>query len=143
MQLAIEQAKLAYQHGEVPVGAVAVCSERGWVASAYNQTIHRCDPTAHAEIEVIRQTALLFGNHRLPTVTLYITLEPCAMCAGAIVQARIPRVVFASRDFKGGAAGSSLNVLNHPALNHHTLIDDGIGQRESTLILKKFFEQRR
>lgn len=143
MKKAIEQAEIAELKGEVPVGAITVCSERGFVAGAFNQTIYRCDPTAHAEMEVIRQTAQLLGNYRLPTITLYVTLEPCAMCAGAIVQARIPKVVFASRDFKSGAAGSCFNILNHPVLNHRTVIDDGVCQAETSLMLKHFFEQKR
>jgi tRNA(adenine34) deaminase len=143
MKLAIEQAKIAFSCGEVPVGAVAVCAELGVLSQAHNQTIHLCDPCAHAEIEVIRQAATKLGNHRLTTVTLYVTLEPCAMCAGAIVQARIPRVVFATRDWTAGAAGTVMNLLNHPKLNHHTVIDDGIYQQEAQDLLQSFFKLRR
>jgi tRNA(adenine34) deaminase len=143
MGLAIEQAQCAFQIGEVPVGAVAVCENLGLLAKAYNQTISACDPCAHAEVTVIRKAAEMLGNHRLSSVTLYVSLEPCAMCAGAIVQARIPRVVYATRDWVAGAAGTVMNLLNHPKLNHHTLIDEGLYQQEAQKLLQDFFKQRR
>ena len=143
MTLALQQAQLAESCGEVPIGAVAVCSERGLIAVGHNTTIGACDPTGHAEINVLRQAAKILNNHRLSTITLYVTLEPCAMCAGAMVQARIPRVVFAARDFKAGAGGSVMNLLHHPSLNHHADIDDGILYEASLQLLKQFFSKRR
>ncbi len=143
MMLALQQAQLAESSGEVPIGAVAVCSERGLIAAGHNTSIGACDPCGHAEIEVLRHAAKVLNNHRLSTITLYVTLEPCAMCAGAMVQARIPRVVFAARDFKAGAAGSVMNLLHHPSLNHHVEIEDGILFDDSLQLLKQFFAKRR
>jgi tRNA(adenine34) deaminase len=143
MALALAEAKKAAHSGEVPVGAVAVCREKGVIAKAHNMSIISCNPCAHAEILAIQTAAQVLGNYRLNSVTLYITLEPCAMCAGAIVQARIPRIVFATRDWQAGAAGTVMNLLNHPRLNHHTQIDEGFYQKESECLLKNFFSLRR
>jgi tRNA(adenine34) deaminase len=143
MELALEQAKTAFNAGEVPVGAVLVCAQNGVISKAHNQTIAQCDPCAHAEILAIQAAAKVLGNHRLKDTTLYVSLEPCAMCAGAIVQARIPRVVYATRDWNAGAGGTVMNILNHPKLNHHVDIDEGIYQKESEALLKEFFNLRR
>jgi len=143
MALALDEAKKAYDADEVPIGAVAICAEKGLIAKAYNQTIAACDPCAHAEMNVIRQAAQVLGNHRLHTVTIYVTLEPCAMCAGAMVEARIKRVVFAARDFKAGAAGTVMNIVHHRALNHHVHIADGLSAAASVALLQKFFARKR
>lgn len=138
-QLAVQ----ANADGEVPVGAVVVADDNTILGSACNQVIHHQDPTAHAEILAIRQAALQLGNYRLENCTLYTTLEPCAMCAGAMVQARIKRVVFACRDFKAGAAGSAYNLLKGYPLNHQVTIDEGVMQHECSQLLQVFFSQRR
>ena len=143
MTQALEEAKKAYNRGEVPVGAVAVCHERGFIVKAHNRTITQMNPCAHAEILVLQEAALISKNHRLNSITLYTTLEPCAMCAGAIVQARIARLVFATRDWNAGAAGTVMNLLHHPRLNHHTLVDEGIYQQEAKALLNDFFRARR
>ena len=143
MALALDEAKTAYIEDEVPIGAVAICSEKGLIAKAHNRTIAACDPCAHAEIEVIRQAAKVLGNHRLHTVTIYVSLEPCAMCAGAMVVARVKRVVFAARDFKAGAAGTVMNIVHHRALNHHVQIADGLSAEASVALLQKFFATKR
>jgi tRNA(adenine34) deaminase len=143
MELALEQAKIAFDAGEVPVGAVLVCAEKGVISKAHNQTIAQTNPCGHAEVLAIQEAAKIMGNHRLSHTTLYVTLEPCAMCAGAIVQARIPRVVFATRDWNAGAAGTVMNILHHPKLNHHARVDEGIYQKESEALLKAFFNLRR
>ena len=143
MSIALQQARDAFLIGEVPVGAVAINTEQILLATAHNRTILDCNPCGHAEMQVIQQAAKELGNYRLNSVTLYITLEPCAMCAGAIIQARIPRVVFAARDWKAGAAGTVMNLLNHPHLNHRVLIDEGIFQFESQQLLQDFFKQKR
>lgn len=143
MELAIAQARLAFQADEVPIGAVAVSSEEGLIAQAHNRTRRSCDPCAHAEIELIRQAAKTLGNYRLNTVSIYVTLEPCAMCAGAMVEARIKRLVFAARDFKAGAAGTVMNILHHSALNHHVQIADGLSAEVSIALLQDFFATKR
>jgi tRNA(adenine34) deaminase len=142
MSLAIEQARLAEAHGDVPIGAVIV-REGEPVAAAGNERELRRDPTAHAEILAIRAAAEALGGWRLPGTTLYVTLEPCAMCAGAIVLARIPTVVIGAPDPKAGAAGSVLNVLAEPALNHRPEVVDGILEDECAAVLREFFLSRR
>jgi tRNA(adenine34) deaminase len=143
MALAIEEAILAFEEDEVPIGAVAVCPQRGIIAKAHNQTRKACDPCAHAELEVIRQAAKVLGNYRLNTISLYVTLEPCAMCAGAIVEARIKRLIFAARDFKAGAAGTVMNIVHHSALNHQVQIVDGLCADASIELLQNFFAKKR
>lgn len=143
MQQAYEQALHAEKQGEVPVGAVLVGPDHGLLGAGCNQTIQRHDPCAHAEILAIRQACQAIGNHRVSDSTLYITLEPCAMCAGAIVQARLARIVFATRDFKAGAAGSVYNLLQGYPLNHRVQIDEGIMQHECATLLGDFFKARR
>jgi tRNA(adenine34) deaminase len=142
MALALEQARLAQGHGDVPIGA-AILREGEPLASAGNERELRRDPTAHAEILVIRAAAEALGGWRLPGTVLYVTLEPCAMCAGAIVLARIPTVVIGAPDPKAGAAGSVLDVLAEPALNHRPEVLRGVGEAESAALLREFFAARR
>ena len=143
MQQAYEQALCAEQQAEVPVGAVLVGSDNRLLGAGGNQTIQRHDPCAHAEILAIRKACQSVGNYRLPDSTLYVTLEPCVMCAGAIIQARIARVVFATRDLKAGAAGSVYNFLQGYPLNHLVQLDEGIMQQECAALLSNFFKERR
>jgi tRNA(adenine34) deaminase len=142
MALAIEEARRAERHGDVPIGAV-LARDGEPIASAGNERELRCDPTAHAEVLVIRAAAEALGGWRLPATTLYVTLEPCAMCAGAIVLARIPAVVFGARDPKAGAAGSVLDVLAEPALNHRPDVREGLLAEECAALLAGFFAARR
>ncbi|HEV7787143.1 MAG TPA: tRNA adenosine(34) deaminase TadA [Thermoanaerobaculia bacterium] len=142
MGLAIEQARLAEAHGDVPIGA-ALCRDGEPLALAGNERELRRDPTAHAEILAIRAAAEVLGGWRLPGTTLYVTLEPCAMCAGAIVLARIPVVVFGTADPKAGAAGSVLDVLAEPALNHRPELLGGVREQECAGLLRDFFAARR
>ncbi len=142
MELAIGAARVAEQHGDVPIGAVIVQGGRVLAVAGNRREADR-DPTAHAEILAIRQAAAELGGWRLPETTLYVTLEPCAMCAGAIVLARIPRVVFGTADPKAGAAGSIMNVLDDPALNHRPDVDSGIRREECASLLREFFAARR
>jgi tRNA(adenine34) deaminase len=142
MGLAIEQARLAEGHGDVPIGA-AVLRDGEPLALAGNERELRRDPTAHAEILAIRAAAATLGGWRLPGATLYVTLEPCAMCAGAIVLARIPTVVIGTPDPKAGAAGSVLDVLGEPALNHRPEVITGVRQKECATLLRDFFAARR
>lgn len=143
MQMAFEQAILAQNEGEVPVGAVLINQEKQFISSGRNSTIRLHDPSGHAEMNAIRKAAQSLNNHRLLDTTLYVTLEPCAMCAGLIVQARIKRIVYACRDLKAGAAGSVFNLLHHQALNHKVLIDEGVMQQECAHLLSEFFQNRR
>jgi len=142
MGLAIERAREAEAHGDVPIGAV-VARDGEPLAMAGNERELRRDPTAHAEILAIRAAAEALGGWRLPDTTLYVTLEPCAMCAGAIVLARIPTVVFGTPDPKAGAAGSVLDVLAQPALNHHPSVVAGVMEDECAALLRNFFALRR
>ncbi len=142
MGLAIEQARLAEAHGDVPIGT-AILRDGEPLALAGNERELRRDPTAHAEILAIRAAAEALGGWRLPGATLYVTLEPCAMCAGAIVLARIPTVVFAAPDPKAGAAGSVLDVLGNPALNHRPEVIAGVREAECATLLRDFFNARR
>ena len=142
MQLALAQAALAGQAGEVPVGAVLV--HKGEViATGRNAPIEGHDPTAHAEIIALRAAATAQGNYRLPDCTLYVTLEPCAMCSGAMLHARLKRVVFGAPDAKTGAAGSVINLFSQPQLNHQTVWQGGVLADECAALLKDFFRQRR
>jgi tRNA(adenine34) deaminase len=142
MQAALAEAWLAAEAGEVPIGAVVV-HNGDIVARGQNRVIRDLDPTAHAEIVALREGAGAIGNYRLIDCTLYVTLEPCAMCAGAMTHARIERLVFAAADPKAGAAGSVLSVLNHPQLNHQMNVEQGILAEESAEILRTFFRERR
>jgi len=142
MGLAIEQARLAAGHGDVPIGA-AILRHGEPLAVACNERELRRDPIAHAEILAIRAAAEALGGWRLPGTTLYVTLEPCAMCAGAIVLARVPTVVFGAPDPKAGAAGSVLDVLAEPALNHRPEVIGGVREAECAALLRDFFAVRR
>jgi tRNA(adenine34) deaminase len=142
MGLAIERAREAERHGDVPIGAV-LARDGEPLAAAGNERELRRDPTAHAEILAIRAAAEAIGGWRLPGTSLYVTLEPCAMCAGAIVLARIPTVVFGAPDPKGGAAGSVLDVLGEPALNHRPRVVGGVMEAECAALLRDFFAGRR
>jgi len=139
MRQALAQAAYALAAGDVPVGAVAVCDGKV-IGSGFNGKEARRDPTAHAEMLALRQAAYALGGWRLPGVTLYCTLEPCAMCAGAMIQARLPRLVFAADDPKAGAAGSVLDLLAHDRLNHRVEVVRGVLALESQALLQVFFE---
>lgn len=142
MQLALAQAEQAANAGEVPVGAVLVLDDQE-LAAEHNRTILNQDPTAHAEILVLRQAATLQGNHRLLNSTLYVTLEPCVMCVGAMIQARIERLVFAASDPKSGAVGSVMDLSSHPELNHAFSVEGGLMAEECAKLLRDFFKVRR
>jgi len=142
MQAALAEARLAGEAGEVPIGAVVI-HEDAILARGQNRVLRDLDPTAHAEIVVLRAAAAAVGNYRLNGCTLYVTLEPCAMCAGAMIHARIDRLVFAAADPKAGAAGSVLSVVNHPQLNHRMQVEQGILSEEASELLRSFFRERR
>jgi tRNA(adenine34) deaminase len=142
MQAALEEALAAGARGEVPVGAVVV-SDSQILSRAGNRTIADCDPSAHAEIVALRQASKTIGNHRLLGTTLYATIEPCAMCAGAIVQARVTRLVYGADDAKGGAVRSCFSMLDHPQLNHRVEVAGGVLAAESVALLQNFFAARR
>jgi len=142
MRLALEEARLAAEAGEVPIGAVLVQDEKV-LARGGNRTIRDCDPTAHAEIVILREVSRAMQNYRLSGTTMYVTLEPCAMCAGAIIQARVPRVVYGADDPKGGAVRTCFAVLSHPKLNHQVQATAGILAEECAALLQKFFTARR
>jgi tRNA(adenine34) deaminase len=142
MQAALAEARLAAEGGEVPIGAVVVF-EGAIIVRGQNRVLRELDPTAHAEIVALRAAAAAIGNYRLTGCTLYVTLEPCAMCAGAMIHARLDRLVFAAADPKAGACGSVLAVLNHPQLNHQMQVEQGILADESSELLRNFFRERR
>ena len=142
MQQALDQAKLAAMAGEVPVGAVLVRDGK-IISRGFNQPIGNSDPSAHAEMIALRSAAQLESNYRLPGTTLYVTLEPCIMCAGAMLHARVERVVFGATDPKTGAAGSVLNVFSEKQINHQTQVEGGIMSDECGQILRDFFKGRR
>lgn len=142
MRLALEQARLADQAGEVPVGALVV-KDGKILSQGHNRTLLDNDPTAHAEIIALRQAATHIGNHRLTGCEIFVTIEPCAMCAGAIIQARLERLVYGAPDPKAGAAGSVLQVLNHPGLNHKMEVTSGVLRQECSELLREFFRSRR
>jgi tRNA(adenine34) deaminase len=142
MALALERAREAERHGDVPIGAV-IARDGEALAAAGNERELRADPTAHAEILAIRAAAEALGGWRLPGTTLYVTLEPCAMCAGAIILARIPAVVYGTPDPKAGAAGSVLDVLAEPTLNHRPKVTGGVLEAECAALLSGFFAARR
>ena len=144
MELALAHARAALSHDDVPIGAVVVRNADGEViGGGRNERELRGDPTAHAEILALRAAAAALGSWRVLDCTLYVTLEPCAMCAGAIVLARVPRVVFGCADPKAGAAGSVLDVLGEPRLNHRPVVEGGVLADECAELLRSFFAQRR
>ncbi len=142
MRQAIDQARNAWTLGEVPVGAVVVC-DGVVIATGFNQPIGTHDPTAHAEIMALRAAAGILGNYRLPGCSLFVTLEPCAMCAGAMMHARLARVVFGAADPKTGACGSVVDLFAQARLNHHAHVTGGVLAEECSLMLKDFFAERR
>jgi tRNA(adenine34) deaminase len=142
MRLALAEAERAATHDDVPIGAVVARGDEA-IAAAGNERELRADPTAHAEILALRAAAKALGGWRIPDSVLYVTLEPCAMCAGAIVLARVPRVVFGAADPKAGAAGSVLDVLSEPRLNHRPEVTSGVLAEESAALLSAFFAARR
>jgi tRNA(adenine34) deaminase len=142
MQEALLEARAAAAAGEVPIGAVLVHDGK-ILARSGNRTIRDNDPTAHAEVIVLREAARALGNYRLAGTTLYVTIEPCSMCAGALVQARVPRLVYGADDSKGGAVRSCFEILSNPRLNHQVEITAGILASEAGAILQSFFGARR
>lgn len=142
MDEALSLARQAARAGEVPVGAVVVF-EGKIVGRGFNRPVSSHDPTAHAEIQAIRQAAEIMGNYRLPGTELFATLEPCAMCAGAIMHARISRVVFGARDPKTGVCGSTFDLFGTGSLNHHAQVVGGVREAESVELLRQFFSERR
>jgi tRNA(adenine34) deaminase len=142
MVLALAEARAAAANGEVPIGAVVVFEDLV-IGRAGNSTITDCDPCAHAEIMALRAAAKSLGNHRLLGATLYVTVEPCAMCAGAMIQARIKRVVYGCDDAKAGAVRSCFSVFEHPRLNHHVEAEGGVLAAEAVELLQSFFAARR
>ncbi|MBV36089.1 MAG: tRNA adenosine(34) deaminase TadA [Rickettsiales bacterium] len=142
MQRAFELAEIAKEKGEVPVGAVLV-KDGGVIAEGFNQPILSNDPTAHAEVVALREAGQALENYRLVDTTLYVTLEPCAMCAMALVHARVSRVVYATEDPRTGAGGSVLNILRHDPFNHHCEVDSGLLKEQCSAQLKAFFKAKR
>jgi tRNA(adenine34) deaminase len=143
MGQALDCAREAFERGEVPVGALLVDEDGAVLARSANAPIERHDPTAHAEILVLRVAGQARRNYRLPRCTLYVTLEPCAMCVGALVHARIARVVFAAPDPKTGACGSALDLVSHASMNHRLAVTGGVLQESSAELLRRFFATRR
>ncbi len=143
LRLAVAEAQLAQAAGEVPIGAVVLDSTGAVIGRGQNRVIRDHDPTAHAEIVAMRDAGRALGNYRLEGCTLYVTLEPCAMCAGAMIHARIARLVFGALDPKAGAVGSVLDVLNHPRLNHQMELASGVLAEECGDLLRRFFQSRR
>jgi tRNA(adenine34) deaminase len=142
MRLALEQAHIAGSLGEVPVGAIVVCDGEV-VGRGFNRPIAARDPTAHAEVAALRDASTRLANYRIPGCTLYVTLEPCTMCAGAIMHARISRVVFGARDPKTGAAGSVIDLFGETRLNHHAAVAGGVLADDCGALLSSFFAARR
>ena len=143
MRLALANAEKAEQAEEVPVGALIIDADSKIIGQGWNQPIGNNDPTSHAEIIALRDAAARLENYRLPATSLYVTLEPCPMCAGAIVHARVGRVVYATADPRTGSAGSVYDLLNSPHLNHRVDVDAGVMQHECSTLLKTFFLERR
>jgi tRNA(adenine34) deaminase len=142
MKIALEEAQSAYRRGEVPVGAVLV-REGNVLARAHNSPIALNDPSAHAEMQVLRQAAEKIGNYRLAGTELYVTIEPCIMCAGAIIHARVERVIFGARDPKFGAVVSLYNILDDKRLNHQAKVTEGVLKEECGEIISRFFREKR
>jgi tRNA(adenine34) deaminase len=142
MKAALDEARAAAEAGEVPIGAVIVYEEK-ILARAGNRTIRDNDPTAHAEILAIREAARLLGNYRLVGTALYVTLEPCSMCAGAMIQARIPKLIYGADELKSGAVRSCFEILNSPRLNHQVEVVSGVLAAEAVTVMQSFFAARR
>ncbi|HKS83402.1 MAG TPA: tRNA adenosine(34) deaminase TadA [Candidatus Acidoferrales bacterium] len=142
MSAALEEARKAADAGEVPVGAI-IAIEAQIVARAGNRTITDCDPTAHAEMVALREAAAKIGNYRLLGATIYVTIEPCAMCAGAMIQARVERLVYGADDTKGGAVRSCFAIFEHPQVNHRAEVTPGVMAEEAAGLLKDFFSAKR
>ena len=142
MQVALQQAQLASESGDVPVGAV-VMHDGQIIAARHNEREATGDPTAHAEILALRDAATALGRWRLNDCTLVVTLEPCVMCAGALINARVETLVYATADLKGGATSSLYNVCSDPRLNHNPIVKHGVCEHEATVLLKEFFAQKR
>ena len=142
MQIAIREANLAKNKGEVPVGAIIIQNNR-IIAKAHNSPISKNDPTAHAEVLAIRNASKKLQNYRLPGTTLYVTLEPCAMCLGAVIHARINRIVFGTSDPKSGVCGSTANLTSETFFNHKIIVNGGILEQDCKQILQSFFKLRR
>lgn len=142
MKVALDEARAAGSRGEVPIGAVVVLDDV-IISHAGNRTIGDCDPTAHAEVIALREAARRIGNHRLLGTTLYVTIEPCAMCAGAMIQARVARLVYGADDAKAGAVRSCFSILEHEKLNHRVDVTPGVLAEQSVELLRAFFEVRR
>ena len=143
MNKAIEEAQKAADRGEVPVGALLVDAENRILAKAHNQSITLSDPTAHAEVLALRNGAELLNNYRLTGTTLYVTIEPCVMCAGALVNARVKRLIYGASDPKGGACGSLMNIVQDKRLNHRVEVVQGVLEDECRAIIQTFFRNRR
>jgi tRNA(adenine34) deaminase len=142
MEIALDEAEIAFREDEVPVGAVLVMNEK-LIAKAHNQSITYNDPSAHAEIQLLRKAGKQLDNYRLTNTTMYITLEPCVMCLGAIMHARVSKIVYAAKDFKTGACGSCINLLNINCFNHKLEIRDGILKDKSKKLIQQFFQSKR
>jgi tRNA(adenine34) deaminase len=142
MRAALAEARAAGEAGEVPIGALVVAGG-AIVGRGQNRVLRNCDPTAHAEMVALRAAAEATGNYRLPGCELYVTLEPCAMCSGAMIHARLRRLIFGAADPKAGAVGSVLEVVNHPRLNHQMQVTDGVLGKECGELLRSFFRERR
>ena len=142
MEQALVEARAAANAGEVPVGAVLVYDGRA-ISRGHNRTIADCDPTAHAEMIALREGAQTLGNYRLNGSTLYVTIEPCAMCAGAMIQARIARLVYGCKEPKGGAAESCFSIFDHPMVNHRVEVIGGVMTDECARVMREFFQARR
>lgn len=142
MRVALAEAAAAERAGEVPVGCIIVMKEHV-IARAANRTITDCDPTAHAEMVALRAAAKAAGNYRLAGATIYVTIEPCAMCAGAMLQARVQRLIYGADDPKGGAVRSCFAVFDHPLVNHRVEVTSGVLASESAALLQRFFAARR
>jgi tRNA(adenine34) deaminase len=142
MQQALAEARESAASGEVPIGAVLVYEGR-ILARAGNRTIRDCDPTAHAEIVALREAAKIIGNYRLGDTTLYVTIEPCSMCAGAMIQARVPRLVYGAAEPRGGAVQSCFEVFSHPDLNHRVQVTSGVLASDCSDVIQSFFAVRR
>ena len=142
MRAALDEARSALRAGEVPIGAVAALQGE-IIGRGQNRVLRDVDPTAHAEMVALRAAAKAVGNYRLVECDLFVTLEPCAMCAGAMIHARLRRLIFGAVDPKAGAAGSVLDVINHPKLNHQMMIRSGVLGEECGVLLREFFRERR